>query len=186
MARLVKEYGVPAGIIGKMVVTPPDEMVWLSPNDLRSMGTTMTGVPAQSLSPQTSQTTPQPGAPPMQLGPGSDTSASMQKAQPKITSGELASAAVKLSSQQNGGHAVPARSCQPELKVCTTAISWTAKDGQKLFLRLAEDMNGKMISREFCEINSFGDVRLCHDWDSGEKHRDMKNNNGDWYKVADE
>jgi hypothetical protein len=43
MARVVKELGVPPGIIGQMVVTPPDQMVWLSPDDLRSMGTTMTG-----------------------------------------------------------------------------------------------------------------------------------------------
>jgi hypothetical protein len=43
MARVVKELGVPPGIIGQMVVTPPDQMVWLSPEDLLSMGTTMTG-----------------------------------------------------------------------------------------------------------------------------------------------
>jgi hypothetical protein len=43
MARAVKELGVPPGIIGQMVVTPPNQVVWLSPDDLRSMGTTMTG-----------------------------------------------------------------------------------------------------------------------------------------------
>jgi hypothetical protein len=43
MARVVNEMGVPPGIIGQMVVTPPNQMVWLSPDDLRSMGTTMTG-----------------------------------------------------------------------------------------------------------------------------------------------
>jgi hypothetical protein len=48
MARIVKQLGVPSGIIGKMVVTPPDEMVWLSPDDLHSMGTTMTGKPDQT------------------------------------------------------------------------------------------------------------------------------------------
>src|SRR5262249_58390300 len=46
-ARVVKELGVAAGIIGKMVVTPPNEIVWLNPDELRSMGTTMTGRPAQ-------------------------------------------------------------------------------------------------------------------------------------------
>ena len=48
MARAVKELGVPPGIIGQMVVTPPNEVVWLSPDDLRSMGTTMTGRPEQT------------------------------------------------------------------------------------------------------------------------------------------
>jgi len=31
MARIVKELGVPEGIVGKMVVTRPDDMVWLGP-----------------------------------------------------------------------------------------------------------------------------------------------------------
>jgi hypothetical protein len=47
MARVAKELGVPAAIIGRMVVTPPSQMVWLSPADLQSMGTTMVGKPSQ-------------------------------------------------------------------------------------------------------------------------------------------
>jgi hypothetical protein len=47
MARIVKELGVPEGIIGKMVITRASEIAWLSPDDLRSMGVTMTGKPAQ-------------------------------------------------------------------------------------------------------------------------------------------
>src|SRR6202023_964804 len=47
MARLAKDLGVPPAIIGRMVVTPPAEMVWLSPADLQSMGTTMIGKPPQ-------------------------------------------------------------------------------------------------------------------------------------------
>jgi hypothetical protein len=43
MARVVKELGVPPSIIGKMVVTPPDDIVWLTPDELQSMGTTMIG-----------------------------------------------------------------------------------------------------------------------------------------------
>jgi hypothetical protein len=48
MARIAKELSVPAAIIGRMVVTPPGDMVWLSPADLQSMGTTMVGKPAQT------------------------------------------------------------------------------------------------------------------------------------------
>jgi hypothetical protein len=36
MAKIVKELGVPVDIIGRMVVTPPEQMVWLSPNTLTS------------------------------------------------------------------------------------------------------------------------------------------------------
>jgi hypothetical protein len=45
VARVVKELGVPEKIIGKMVITPPSDVVWLGPDDLRSMGATMTGKP---------------------------------------------------------------------------------------------------------------------------------------------
>jgi hypothetical protein len=48
MAKAAKELGVPADIIGRMVVTPPSQIIWLTPNDLRSMGTIMTGHPVQT------------------------------------------------------------------------------------------------------------------------------------------
>lgn len=47
MAKIAKELGVPDAIIGRMVVTPPSEMVWLTPSELQSMGTTMVGKPSQ-------------------------------------------------------------------------------------------------------------------------------------------
>jgi hypothetical protein len=47
MARVVKELGVPEGIIEKMVVTRASEIAWLSPNDLRSMGVAMNAKPDQ-------------------------------------------------------------------------------------------------------------------------------------------
>jgi hypothetical protein len=61
MARIAKELGVPAGIIGKMVVTPPEQMVWLTPDELRLMGVTMTGKPSQlpSVPPVASQLPPE-------------------------------------------------------------------------------------------------------------------------------
>jgi hypothetical protein len=47
MAKIAKELGVPPAIIGRMVVTAPSDMVWLSPADLQSMGTSMVGKPSQ-------------------------------------------------------------------------------------------------------------------------------------------
>jgi hypothetical protein len=47
MARVAKDLGVSTSIIGKMVITPPDEIIWLTANDLRSMGATLTGKPVQ-------------------------------------------------------------------------------------------------------------------------------------------
>jgi hypothetical protein len=66
MARAVKELGVPEKIIGKMVVTPPSDVVWLGADDLRSMGVTMIGKPAQIApdQPRSAQTPyPLPSAP---------------------------------------------------------------------------------------------------------------------------
>jgi hypothetical protein len=66
MARTLKELGVPEAIIGKMVVTPPDAMVWLSVDDLRSMQARVIDRPLQA---------PRGGAaqpPPLQLEPSAD------------------------------------------------------------------------------------------------------------------
>jgi hypothetical protein len=49
MARMVREFGVPPGIVEKLVVTGPDEIVWLSVDELRSMGAVITGQPRVSL-----------------------------------------------------------------------------------------------------------------------------------------
>jgi hypothetical protein len=46
---MVREFGVPPGIVEKLVVTGPDEIVWLSVDELRSMGAVITGQPRVSL-----------------------------------------------------------------------------------------------------------------------------------------
>lgn len=98
MARVAKELGVPPAIIGRMVVTPPSEMVWLSPADLQSMGTSMVGKPSQvmqSAHQPTQQT--EPGVP-MEITP--QAKATTAKTSP--TWNEFVDAAVSLSAQQNG------------------------------------------------------------------------------------
>ena len=88
--------------------------------------------------------------------------------------------------QHNGRQPETLRFCEPQLKVCNTGVVWRAGDGTKLFLRQAEDMGGKQLEREVCEINAFGDVRVCIDWDTNKTSRDMKDRKGHWYKVADQ
>jgi hypothetical protein len=53
-------------------------------------------------------------------------------------------------------------------------------------VRRAEDPTGKTVSRDVCEFNKFGDVRICVNWDTGVSIREMKNDHGDWIKVGDE
>lgn len=46
MARFASGFGVPPRIIGQMLTTHAHEIAWLTPDDLRAMGTIMTGRPA--------------------------------------------------------------------------------------------------------------------------------------------
>ena len=94
--------------------------------------------------------------------------------------------ALELSRAQHDGQPETLRFCEPQLKVCNTGVVWRAGDGTKLFLRQAEDMSGKPLEREVCEINAFGDVRVCIDWDTNKTSRDMRDGKGHWYKVADQ
>jgi hypothetical protein len=179
MARVAKELGVPPAIIGRMVVTPPSEMVWLSPTDLQSMGTTMVGKPDQTGSPGASAQTA-PSLSPMQIQPTAKATAT-----PDESWSTLVANAIQLSSRQNGGSPKTARSCQPAARVCSTAIVFRMKD-QEVMIVARENGSGKTIERELCTINSFGDIRTCLDWDTNAKHKDMKDSSGTWLKVADE
>ncbi len=94
--------------------------------------------------------------------------------------------ALHLSRAQHKGQPETLRFCEPQLKVCNTGVVWRAGNGTKLFLRQAEDMSGKPLEREVCEINAFADVRVCIDWDTKRISRDVKDRKGHWYKVADQ
>lgn len=180
MARIIKELGVPASIIGKMVVTPPDQIVWLTPEDLRSMGTAMTGKPAQ-VPPGQSVSQQQP----MQLDPTARAAIPSSEGTQSPTWKDFVNGAFAISASQNDGKAISGRSCQPELKVCNTAVMFK-RGGSDVMVRMTEDANGNLVSRDFCIFNEFDDVRTCTDWDTGSKTREMKNGQGDWVKVGDE
>jgi hypothetical protein len=184
MARIVKDLGVPAPIIGKMVVTPPDQIVWLGPDDLRSMGTTMTGNPAQVPPPPEQSATSQP---PMQLDPSANAIVppTSQTPQPPDWS-TIVKGAFALSARQNNGTPASSRACQPELKVCSTFVFFTANDGTTVMVRSVEDPTGQLIKRDICSFNEFGDVRVCTNFDTGAKSREMKNERGDWVQVGTE
>jgi len=180
MARIAKELGVPAAIIGRMVVTPPSEMVWLSPADLLSMGTTMLGKPSQ-LPPPTASVNKQqlPAGPPLDLSPKG-------KASAHTSWEEILDKAVAASASQNDGKPQYFRVCQPENKTCNTGVSLKARDGTDMIVKVTRDLNDKIIRREACTFNATNDIRLCLDWDRNTSRRDMKNAKGDWYKVSDD
>lgn len=176
MARVAKDLGVPPSIIGRMVVTPPNEMVWLSPADLRTMGTTMVGKPAQ--------TTQSLNAPePQSLGEPTQLSPQVKATRSPPTWNELVDKAMNLSANQNNGKADLARFCQPSNKTCAIAVTFKNAQGKASFLKIVQNIDGKTIRREICELNEFNDVRSCVDWDKGTIRRDMKNVKGDWEEV---
>jgi len=191
MARIAKELGVPSAIIGRMVVTPPNEMVWLAPQDLQSMGTTMVGKPSQTQStltsplsqvpPNPTQITPETSS---KLNPIEQSAPTTNK--PAATWGSILDRAIALSKDQNGGVAAFDRGCQPEFKVCINALSFKLKDGTDMIMKVTEDMSGKMLRREICTFNSYHDVRSCTNWDTGETHKDMKNTKGEWEQISRE
>jgi hypothetical protein len=187
MARIAKELGVPSAIIGRMVVTPPDDMVWLTPQDLQSMGTTMVGKPNQ-----TQATAPLASDQGLRQTPEMPSSSLQSKSRstvedtPVPTWGNLLDKAVELSKKQNGGAPDFTRVCQPELKTCVNGVSFTTNDGTYMIMKVTENLDGKIVRRELCSFNSHGDVRSCLDWDKGSTHRDMKNAKGEWEKVSDD
>ncbi|WP_149530680.1 hypothetical protein [Tardiphaga sp. P9-11] len=180
MARIAKELGVPPAIIGRMVVTPPSDMVWLSPTDLQSMGTAMVGKPSQIAS--TTSVPPINGqvqaGPPVQLQPTA-------KAAPP-TWASLVDAGGRLSAEQNGGKPQTARTCQPEFKVCVDGVMYRDSKGVMTLLKVTRDLNDKIIRREACTFNSSSDIRKCLNWDTSETRRDMQDSSGNWIKVADD
>lgn len=184
MAKVAKELGVPSAIIGRMVVTPPVEMVWLSPQDLQSMGVTMVGRLSQVATATTpnqipNQTAVSPTNEPLSLQPQAKAAAHTP------TWEEFVGAATARSAQQNNGTPAYIRSCQPELKVCNSGLFYVDNNNTQILIKVTRDIHDKVLNRELCEINPTGDIRKCVDWDTGASHSDMKDKKGDWYQVSD-
>jgi ATP-dependent protease ClpP protease subunit len=176
MARIVKDLGVPPHIIGKMVITPPSEMVWLNENELRSMGAELTGKPAQT----------QPGAAiggPLVALPLTQTKQATAQVDINTEWNTFVSRSIEISSQQNNGKANLSRICQPEHKLCSTAVFYNNKDGLMIMIRRNENTKGVLISRDICNFNLHKDVRTCVNWDSKISTVSMKDKNSEWISV---
>ncbi|MBK3661891.1 ATP-dependent Clp protease proteolytic subunit [Bradyrhizobium diazoefficiens] len=187
MARAAKDLGVPPAIIGRMVVTPPNAMVWLTPQDLQSMGTTMIGKPAQTPVSPTATATAESSVVPKQTQPDEPTQLQPQtKSASQPSWPEFLDKVIKRSADQNNGKPYYTRGCQPEFKTCYDAVTVVASDGKLSMVKVTKDMKDKIIRREICSFNTSADIRTCYDWDDGTTHRDMKDSNGNWYKIADE
>jgi hypothetical protein len=99
---------------------------------------------------------------------------------------DLVDAAAKQSADQNNGTPLHKRGCQPEIRQCYDAIMVVGNDGKLTAVMVTKNMNDKIVNREICSFNDSLDIRKCANWDDGSTRRDMKDTNGNWYKVADE
>ncbi|GLR91291.1 hypothetical protein GCM10007857_80080 [Bradyrhizobium iriomotense] len=180
MARMAKELGVPAAIIGRMVVTPPSDMVWLSPSDLQSMGVSLVRKPSQVAQ------TDQPPAQQTETTDPVDITPSAKATATPPTWNEFVNAAIDLSAKQNNGKPRTLRGCQPELKLCFNVVTYLDKNGVETGVKVIKDMNDKIVMKEVCTFNATKDIRRCLNWDTLAVRRDMQDTSGNWTKIADD
>jgi hypothetical protein len=77
------------------------------------------------------------------------------------------------------------RTCQPELKICNSAILFIGDTGKSMMVRAAFDLDDKVVSRDVCTFNAYGDIRECWNWDTSAHTKEMKDSKGQWYGVSD-
>ena len=62
-------------------------------------------------------------------------------------------------------------------------VMFKGNDGKDMMLRVSKDPDERIVSRDLCTFNDFGDVRECLDWDKQSTSKDMKNSAGEWVRI---
>jgi hypothetical protein len=181
MGSFAKELGVPSGIVGRMLKTSPRQIMWLTSQDLHSMGVTLEGEPTRHVATNGLSAQQLPGEFASLPAATPQTKAALTNAP---TWNDFIDSVAKLSAEQNDGNAATSRLCQPQFNNCVLGLSYFLKDGRQALAVVIQDIRGKTMRREVCEFNNANDVRSCVDWDSGAKHRDVKNYDGDWVQLT--
>jgi hypothetical protein len=174
VARFLGLLHVPPGIIGKMVVTPVNEMFWLTPDDLRSMDVIMIRKPALPGPEQGAQSL-------SRIEPST-------RARPQGTWDDLLAETVAAAAEQNIGRApLPMRQCDWQDNDCWYGVMVRGQDDQgDMLVRRMVDGADKTLRRELCQFSARGDIRVCLDWDTSVMSRQIKDRHGKWINVADE
>lgn len=163
-ARLVSAFGVPPAIVGKLVLTPPDQMAWLSPDELRSMNVTIAG----------SLRRPLPVAPPLP--------AATPAVKPDgISWSQYVAAAAELSRRRLPDTLGDA--CNLYTMLCSRSFKFIDKDELRVEVTTVEKLNGNVVRREVCTFGRDSPVRSCFDWDTLETSHAVQGNDGQWKSV---
>jgi hypothetical protein len=178
MAHLAKELGVPTSIVNRMMTTPPTQIAWLDPNDLRAMGvkTLINGAQVGRAVSESTETAA------LRVPSVSQTRQVINR--PSWS--EFVEKTRTLSAEQNQGSAVLRRLCKPEMKECVEALSYQLDDGRQVLVMSVEDATGAITRREVCESNVSNNLRECVNWDTGARYRDIKDATGAWVQRASE
>jgi hypothetical protein len=166
-ARIVSEFGVPPAIVGKLMLTPPNQILWLSLDDLRSMNVTLLSNlirPAELAAPV------EPAAP----------VASRRLTQFKpdgLSWSEYVAKTSELSRRTFGPHHLR-ESCNLYTMLCTRSFYFNDKDDVRTHVTTVEDLSGNVVQREVCKEDMPGSGLSCFDWDTLEKYHSASGRDG--------
>ncbi len=170
MARwAATELRVPAEIIGKMVLTPPSSIIWLSREELRMLGTIETGEDFSS------------------SGAGVHRSSKIVVGHAEASNmawSEMMNDASALSSAAHDGKPDLRENCRLERKICQTALFFQRSNGIKAMLRSTRDAKGTVVGRHYCEFKEQETVWVCTDWDSHVVAREKESSEVTWRPIS--
>ncbi|MBX9826436.1 MAG: ATP-dependent Clp protease proteolytic subunit [Xanthobacteraceae bacterium] len=172
MARTVSELGVPPAVVGKLVSTPPDRVVWLSLDDLRSMNVTITSLLRWPL----------PVAPPLPAVPLQLTLFKPVVKPEGLSWPEYVAVTSELSRRQFGPDTFR-DACNLHTMLCSRSFKFIDKDKLRVEVATVEDLSGNVVRREICKLGTGPAVRTCFDWDTLETSHAAQDKDGRWKNV---
>jgi ATP-dependent protease ClpP protease subunit len=169
LAVFIRELGVPPAIVGKLVQTPPDQMAWLTPDDLKSMNVEVTGMLRW---PGPLDTAARPDTAPARSR-ASSASKPMGRLTPFKPDGlswsEYVAETSELSRTTLGPGYLP-EDCKLYTMRCSRSFVFVDADLALTEVTTVEDLDGKVVQREVCKSDRSSGVRTCFDWDTGETY----------------
>jgi hypothetical protein len=186
LAGFIRELGVPPAIIGKLMQTPPDQMAWLTPGDLKSMNVAVMGmlrwpVLLDMAAPTARSRASSPFALARDCGlptrhssraseVGSARDGRLTPFKPAGLSWPEYVAETSELSRRTFGQGHVREDCKLYTMRCSRSFVFVDADGVRTRVTTVEDLDGKIVQREVCKSGGPGGVRTCFDWDTLETY----------------
>jgi hypothetical protein len=174
MGSFARGLGIPPEIVSRMLTTSPKTIAWLEPKELQLMA--VKGL--SELGRSTLEAVTAPGTSTVSIQP---TKTNREKDSEAWNT--FIQSTIVLSAEQNNGHPIMRRLCNPEVGECVLGVAYAVPDGRQALAIAAQDAKGNVTRREVCENNTANDARDCINWDTGVKYREFKNSKGDWVQT---